>query len=614
MPRTKDAEKNPENAEKTGIAQLGSHLGPEKRSVRRVPNCTSEPGEGDAKYYKRFRICRQHATQASVDLEGQVVRFCQQCGRFQHISDFDGDRRSCRASLEKHNARRRRAATTATTNKIPAYGRVNAAYLRSQQLLQQSGGDVRSGDSSPAQHSRPTSQQQLVQSPGAPSLHRQQQQQQQQGGFPPLEHLEQQQQQQQQQQQHGGAAAAAPYELSKQQQLQLLLMRLQQAPRAAELMATLGLTQQQQQPSLQAVQQQQQQQPDWGAAAAEQLARLARQLPGPSAQLDPLLEAWQLLGPGQALGAQGREAEEAQQQSLTSFTAPSLQGAGAGALLKSTASVQQPGVGALGPAAAARLQGLPGLLQRELLLRAAGSAGGDSAVSSLLPELDLLQQQQQQLLPRQGSLLGSGAAFPPQPTATVPINPAAAQLQRAPITCQPSRPLPTQQQQQQQAELQWQLHALGASRAPSLPTSPYDLPLRQPSVPAAGSDWQRWPSGEPEAQSSSGGAGGAAATAGVGAGFGSWPPPAPSEAPPAAAAAPQYRFSSGGGSGFGLAPAGSTAATRASRALDLQAALERVSRRWFNLAPDHLAPHVREGVLRLIEEDPEFADQAAPPL
>jgi hypothetical protein len=35
-----------------------------------------------------------------------------------------------------------------------------------------------------------------------------------------------------------------------------------------------------------------------------------------------------------------------------------------------------------------------------------------------------------------------------------------------------------------------------------------------------------------------------------------------------------------------------------------QDALERVSKRWFNLAPDQLAPHVREGVVRLIEEDP----------
>lgn len=31
-----------------------------------------------------------------------------QCGRFQELADFDADRKSCRASLEKHNARRKR--------------------------------------------------------------------------------------------------------------------------------------------------------------------------------------------------------------------------------------------------------------------------------------------------------------------------------------------------------------------------------------------------------------------------------------------------------------------------------------------------------------------------
>lgn len=35
-------------------------------------------------------------------------RFCQQCGRFHNLADFDGDKRSCRARLVKHNARRRK--------------------------------------------------------------------------------------------------------------------------------------------------------------------------------------------------------------------------------------------------------------------------------------------------------------------------------------------------------------------------------------------------------------------------------------------------------------------------------------------------------------------------
>lgn len=41
-------------------------------------------------------------------VEGQSIRFCQQCGRYQLLEEFDGDRRSCRRKLERHNERRRR--------------------------------------------------------------------------------------------------------------------------------------------------------------------------------------------------------------------------------------------------------------------------------------------------------------------------------------------------------------------------------------------------------------------------------------------------------------------------------------------------------------------------
>lgn len=41
--------------------------------------------------------------------EGQVIRFCQQCGRFHLLAEFDGDRRSCRRKLQRHNERRRMA-------------------------------------------------------------------------------------------------------------------------------------------------------------------------------------------------------------------------------------------------------------------------------------------------------------------------------------------------------------------------------------------------------------------------------------------------------------------------------------------------------------------------
>lgn len=39
---------------------------------------------------------------------GSVVRFCQRCGVAHSLDSFDGDKRSCRRLLQRHNARRRR--------------------------------------------------------------------------------------------------------------------------------------------------------------------------------------------------------------------------------------------------------------------------------------------------------------------------------------------------------------------------------------------------------------------------------------------------------------------------------------------------------------------------
>lgn len=49
------------------------------------------------------------ASQApSIHREGRSQRFCQQCGRFHDVGDFDAAKRSCRARLQRHNARRRK--------------------------------------------------------------------------------------------------------------------------------------------------------------------------------------------------------------------------------------------------------------------------------------------------------------------------------------------------------------------------------------------------------------------------------------------------------------------------------------------------------------------------
>ncbi|KAG1660366.1 hypothetical protein FOA52_012659 [Chlamydomonas sp. UWO 241] len=59
-------------------------------------------------YHMRYKICEFHLKASSIIREGVLQRFCQQCGRFHHLTGFDGEKRSCRARLQKHNARRRK--------------------------------------------------------------------------------------------------------------------------------------------------------------------------------------------------------------------------------------------------------------------------------------------------------------------------------------------------------------------------------------------------------------------------------------------------------------------------------------------------------------------------
>ncbi|KAI3424182.1 hypothetical protein D9Q98_009540 [Chlorella vulgaris] len=58
-------------------------------------------------YYRRYRICPKHCSMASFQVDGREQRFCQQCGRFQDIAEFEGARKSCRRKLKRHNERRR---------------------------------------------------------------------------------------------------------------------------------------------------------------------------------------------------------------------------------------------------------------------------------------------------------------------------------------------------------------------------------------------------------------------------------------------------------------------------------------------------------------------------
>ncbi|XP_042024587.1 squamosa promoter-binding-like protein 7 isoform X1 [Salvia splendens] len=72
-----------------------------------VPGCEDDISELKG-YHKRHRVCLRCANAVSVVIDGEAKRYCQQCGKFHILSDFDEGKRSCRRKLERHNNRRRR--------------------------------------------------------------------------------------------------------------------------------------------------------------------------------------------------------------------------------------------------------------------------------------------------------------------------------------------------------------------------------------------------------------------------------------------------------------------------------------------------------------------------
>lgn len=65
-------------------------------------------------YHRRHRVCLRCASASSVVISGEDRRYCQQCGKFHVLQDFDEGKRSCRRKLERHNRRRRRPADVAS--------------------------------------------------------------------------------------------------------------------------------------------------------------------------------------------------------------------------------------------------------------------------------------------------------------------------------------------------------------------------------------------------------------------------------------------------------------------------------------------------------------------
>ncbi|KAL1539071.1 Squamosa, variant 2 [Salvia divinorum] len=81
--------------------------GPSGPARCQVPGCEDDISELKG-YHRRHRVCLRCANAVSVVIDGETKRYCQQCGKFHVLPDFDEGKRSCRRKLERHNNRRRR--------------------------------------------------------------------------------------------------------------------------------------------------------------------------------------------------------------------------------------------------------------------------------------------------------------------------------------------------------------------------------------------------------------------------------------------------------------------------------------------------------------------------
>ncbi|CAA3022142.1 squamosa promoter-binding 7 [Olea europaea subsp. europaea] len=92
----------------TGKKRVRTARNPAGATARcQVPECEADISELKG-YHRRHRICLRCANASTVVLDGESKRYCQQCGKFHILSDFDEGKRSCRRKLEHHNRRRRR--------------------------------------------------------------------------------------------------------------------------------------------------------------------------------------------------------------------------------------------------------------------------------------------------------------------------------------------------------------------------------------------------------------------------------------------------------------------------------------------------------------------------
>jgi len=70
-----------------------------------VPGCKVVVS-GLKEFNLRCRVCNEHSRAQSVAMSDGAYRFCQQCNKFQPVSEFEDGKRGCREKLLVHNIRR----------------------------------------------------------------------------------------------------------------------------------------------------------------------------------------------------------------------------------------------------------------------------------------------------------------------------------------------------------------------------------------------------------------------------------------------------------------------------------------------------------------------------
>ena len=67
-------------------------------TVLQVEECQRNLAK-EKEYYRRYRVCKAHATQSVVHTCGEARRYCQQCSVFHAVHEFDGEKRSAHGSV-----------------------------------------------------------------------------------------------------------------------------------------------------------------------------------------------------------------------------------------------------------------------------------------------------------------------------------------------------------------------------------------------------------------------------------------------------------------------------------------------------------------------------------